>query len=119
MPVVEAQHHDTVRWEDARPGTNKRSRVCIAMPDRTPHQKKIIERYYVHRDDILLGRLGEIVTDLTLADTDRKRDQLWRRAEQTMMSMKVPGPVVERILEKRDPEVLARQLRTWLEKAKK
>ncbi len=88
------------------------------MPDRTPYQKKIIERYYVHRDGILLGRLGEIVTDLTLAETDRKRDQLWRRAEQTMKSIKVPGAVVEHILQKRDPEVLARHLRTWLEQAK-
>ena len=47
------------------------------MPDYSKHQKKIIERYYDHRDVIMLTKLGEIVTELYLATSDKKRDQLW------------------------------------------
>ena len=50
------------------------------MPDYTRHQKKIIERYYDRREEIMLAKLQEIVTELYLAETDAKRDQLWKRA---------------------------------------
>jgi hypothetical protein len=87
------------------------------MPEHTPHQKKIIQRYYQHRHGILLGRLAEIVTELALADTDKKRDRLWRRAEQAMRAMEVPVATLERILRQRDAAVLARHLRSWIDRA--
>lgn len=84
------------------------------MADHTPHQKKIIARYYDHRDDITLNRLGEIVTELMLAETDRKRDRLWQRAETAMKTLKVKPALAEHILTQRDEELLARNLRAWL-----
>ena len=87
------------------------------MTDYTPHQKKIIERYYNHRDEIMLARLGEIVSELYLADSDTQRDRLWKRAEKAMTALQVPERVARHILERRDPEVLARNLSGWLKKA--
>ncbi len=83
------------------------------MPDLSRHQKKIIERYYDHRDDIALARLGDIVSELYLADSQRKRDQLWKRAEKAMIALKIKDTLRKNILQRRDPEALARQLREW------
>jgi hypothetical protein len=83
------------------------------MPEHTPYQKKIIEGYYQHRDGIMLGKLGEIVTELYLAESDRKKAQLWKRAEHAMKSLSVPPSLAEQILLDRDPEALARHLREW------
>ena len=32
------------------------------MADRTPHQDRIVKRYYDNRDAIMLNRLGELVS---------------------------------------------------------
>ena len=88
------------------------------MPDYSPHQKKIIERYYDHRDEIMLGKLQEIVTDLFLAETEKKVDQLWKRAEKAMSALKIKESVAKHLLEQRKVEPLARSVREWLVEAK-
>jgi len=89
------------------------------MPDYSKHQKKIIERYYDQRDVIMLTKLGEIVTDLYLATTDKKRDQLWDRAHKAMTNLKVPPTIIEHICEKKDVEVFARNVHDWTAQANK
>ena len=89
------------------------------MTDYTRHQKKIIERYYDRRDEIMLGKLQEIVTELYLAETDAKRDQLWKRAEKAMKALKVSDAIVKHILAQAKPEVLAKNVRQWLQDARK
>ncbi|MEE8170358.1 MAG: hypothetical protein V3T70_07405 [Phycisphaerae bacterium] len=88
------------------------------MPDYSPYQKKLISRYYEHKDVILLNRLQELVSELFLAETDRKRDQLWNRAQKAMTQLKVPAAVAEHILKTRRADVLARNLEDWLKNAK-
>ena len=85
------------------------------MGDFTPHQKKIINRYYEHRDQIMLGRLQEIVTDLFLAEGAAKQAQLWKRAESAMKSLKIAPNLIAHILAEKKPEVLAKNLAHWLE----
>ena len=89
------------------------------MPDYTRYQKKIIERYYDHRDEILLARLQEIVTDLYLADTEGKQKQLWTRAKKAMSGLKLPPDLIDHILSQRKVEILARNVRDWLDAAKR
>lgn len=84
------------------------------MPDFTPYQKKVIDRYYEHRDPIMLARLGEIASELYLADTEAKLKRLWTRAETAMKALKIPASQIQHILEKRKPEILAEHLRDWL-----
>lgn len=93
--------------------------VDKTMRDYSAHQKKIIDRYYDQRDGIMLNKLGELVTDLALAETDKKRDQLWERARKAFSNLKVPPRLAEHILTTRDTEVLAQNLRDWLKQAKK
>jgi hypothetical protein len=89
------------------------------MPDYTPHQKKIIERYYDNRDQIMLERLGEIATDLYLAESPGARKRLWARAAKAMKALKVKPALMEHILAQEKPEILATNLRGWLDSGKK
>jgi len=89
------------------------------MPDYTRHQKKIIERYYDRRDEIMLAKLQEIVTELYLAESDAKRGQLWKRAEKAMKALKVPDRIAQHILTQAKPEILAKNVRQWLQDARK
>ena len=90
------------------------SSTIHTMPDYSSHQKKIIERYYDRRDQIMIDRLQGIVSELYLATSDRKRDQLWKRAATAMEHLKVTPSLRDRILAKSDPAVLARHLTDWL-----
>ena len=89
------------------------------MPDYTRYQKKLIARYYDHRDQILLTRLQEIVTELFLAESEAKTKRLWSRVNKAMEALKVPPALRDHIVTKADPEILARNVRDWLAAAKK
>lgn len=89
------------------------------MPEHTPHQKKIIERYYDQRDNIMLTKLQEIVTDLFLADSDAKRTRLWKRAEKALQNLKIAPAQIAQIIRSRNPETLARHLRSWQTSSKR
>ncbi len=83
------------------------------MPDYSRHQKGIIQRYYDNREKIMLERLGTIVTELFLVESDKRREALWKRAKKAMDGLKVPPKLAEHILNGRDAEILARNVRDW------
>lgn len=78
------------------------------------HQQKIIRNYYENMDTIQLTKLQEIVTDLYLAESDKKRKALWTRVEQALTRLKIPPEIKARILETQDVQILARNLEEWL-----
>ena len=77
------------------------------MPDYTPHQRGIIKRYYDRQRDIMLQRLGEIVSELAVAEAEGTRKRLWSRAEKALRNLKVPSARIARILDARDVHRLA------------
>lgn len=86
----------------------------MAQRDFSSHQQKIISNYYKNLDSILLTRLQEIVTEIYLADSAKKKKQLWARVEQALTKLKIPAPIKSRILEKQNVELLAKHLQDWL-----
>lgn len=74
------------------------------------HQKKIINRYYEHRDTIALNNLGEIVSELALAESDKARERLWKRVETALAHLRASDARVAKILDERSVEGLARLL---------
>ena len=88
------------------------------MAELSAHQKKIVERYYERKDEIMLTKLQELVTDLYLAETDKKRASLWDRAAKAMANLKVPQRIADHILTTKRPEVLARNVEDWLKQAR-
>jgi len=88
----------------------------MAKREYTSYQKKAISNYYQNLDRIALQRLQELVTELYLADTDKKRGRLWEQVERAMKNLNVQPAIAEHILKTRDVQVLAKNLQDWLKK---
>lgn len=85
----------------------------VATQEYSKHQKSIISGYYRNMDSIMLGKLAELVSELFLAETDKKRDRLWDRAYKAMVNLKVPPAIIEHITAKEDVQILAKNLKEW------
>ena len=100
-----------------RPHKNALARTMnMARQDYTPHQQNIISGYYKNLDTIMLAKLQELVTELYLADTQAKRDRLWKRVEQAMTKLHIPATLAGHIMAAKDVEILAANLQDWLKK---
>lgn len=75
------------------------------MADLTPHQQKIVKRYYKNLDTIQLQRLSELATDLYLAE-GKAKDRLWTRVQQILTKVEFPASRIEHLMSKRDPALL-------------
>jgi len=78
------------------------------------YQKSVISGYYDNLDTIMLQKLGELVTELYLADTEARRNRLWERAHKAMVKLKIPPAIIDHIMQKKDVQVLAKNLQDWL-----
>lgn len=79
-------------------------------------QKNVISNYYDNLDTIMLQKLSELVTELYLADSAKKRDKLWDRAEKAMKNLKIKPQIIEHIMSKKNVEILAKNLQDWQKK---
>ena len=77
------------------------------------YQKNVINNYYQNLETISLQKLAELVSELYLADTPAQQRRLWERVEKAMAKLKIPQRLTDHILEKRDVQILARNLETW------
>jgi len=51
------------------------------MPkDLTPYQRRIVDRYYQHKDTIHATKLSEIVSEIAVQSDPKKLDRLWKSA---------------------------------------
>ena len=87
--------------------------------DYSQYQKAVISGYYNNLDTIMLGKLGELVTELYLADTPAKQNRLWQRTHKAMVKLKIPPAIIDHIMQKKDVEVLAKNLQDWMAYKKK
>lgn len=87
------------------------------MAKRTSYQDRIIRRYYENQDQILVQRLGDLVTDLYLAEGN-KRAGLWKRTAEILEKLKVPAARIEHVCGSDNPALLAEVLKELLEKEK-
>jgi len=91
----------------------------MAKSERSKYQAKLIGRYYDHLDTIMLQKLAELVTELYLADTPAKTNQLWKRVHKAMIKLKVAPAIIDHIMNKRSAEILAKNLQDWLKNKNK
>ena len=78
------------------------------------YQRDVISGYYKNLDTIALGRLQELVGQLYLAESQAKQTQLWDRAHKAMVNLKIKPAIIEHIMNKKDVEILAKNLEDWL-----
>ena len=86
----------------------------MAAREYSSYQQGVIKRYYDNLPQGTLDKLGELVTELYLAKTEKRREQLWQRVAKALAVIKVPKKIAEHILSKRNPEILAANLADWL-----
>lgn len=76
------------------------------MREYSNYQRKVIQRYYENREQIDETRLAELVTNLYLA-SGKKREKLWKTAEELMLRLKVPESRVRHVITSGDTALLA------------
>ena len=76
------------------------------LDDFTPHQQKIIKRYYNNQDTIQRQRLGELVSELYLAE-GKKRQRIWKSAATALQKLGVPQSRIDHLVKKDNPALLA------------
>ncbi|MCX5634907.1 MAG: hypothetical protein NTW55_03570 [Planctomycetota bacterium] len=84
------------------------------MKEYSNYQKNVISQYYQNFDTLMFQKLGELVTDLYLAETPAKADKLWQRAHKAMQNLKIPPAIINHIMQKKSVEILAKNLQDWL-----
>jgi hypothetical protein len=76
------------------------------MADFTPHQQKIIKRYYDNQDTIQRQRLAEMVTELYLSE-GKKRQKIWTSIATAMKKLGVPQSRIDHLLKQDNPALVA------------
>ncbi len=85
------------------------------MPEkRSAYQQQVIRNYYRNRDTIAVQRLGELVTDLYLAE-GTARERLWQRVAAALQNLEVPQKQIDHIVQSNDPALLARHVERLLQ----
>ncbi len=77
------------------------------------YQQDVVNNYYANLDAICLQRLGELVTELYLAESDAKKQRLWQRVHKTMLNLKIFPAIIDHIMQKQDVQILAKNLNDW------
>jgi hypothetical protein len=85
------------------------------MEKRTAYQDRVIKNYYKNRDDIMLQRLGELVTDLFLAEGKTKA-KVWKRVAEILEKLEIPKAEIARLVQSDNPTLVANVLKKLLEK---
>ena len=78
------------------------------MPrDLTPHQQRIVKRYYENRDTLMCQKLSEIVSELYVCTSEKKASALWERARKALVNAGANALTIEKVCQKRDVKWLA------------
>jgi hypothetical protein len=77
------------------------------QPNLTNYQRKIVDRYYQHQDTIYATKLAELVGSIALAETDKQRDTLWKRAREYLTKCKASDAAIAAICDSRNTQRLA------------
>lgn len=75
------------------------------MADLTPHQQKIVGRYYDNFEGIKLQRLSEMATEIYLSE-GKKLDRLWKQVGEILTALKVPQTRIDLILAQKNPAMI-------------
>ena len=83
------------------------------MAKRSAYQERAIRNYYENKDAIMIQRLGDLLTDLYLAE-GKARVRLWKRATTALEKLEVPPKQIQRIVQSDNPTLLANLLKQLL-----
>jgi hypothetical protein len=77
------------------------------VAERSKHQQKIIKNYYENREAIGLQRLGELVSELYLAE-GKARQKAWKQVTSALEKLKVPQQRIDHLVKQDNPSLVAK-----------
>ena len=78
----------------------------MSLEDFTPHQQRIIKRYYNNQEAIQRQRLAELVSELYLSE-GKKRQRVWSQIAAAMKVLGVPAARIEHLRQQDNPAQVA------------
>jgi hypothetical protein len=84
------------------------------MAKRSSYQQNVIRNYYKNLDSIMMQRLGDLVTDLFLAE-GKARVRLWKRVSETLKKLEIPKTQIDHLVAADNPTMLADLMKQLLE----
>ena len=78
----------------------------MSREDFSPHQQKIIKRYYNNQDGIQRQRLAELVSELYLSE-GKKREGVWKRVISAMQKLGIPPSRIDHLRKQDNPALIA------------
>lgn len=76
------------------------------MAKQSNYQQRAIKNYYDNRDAIMVQRLGDMLSDLYLAE-GKARQRIWSRAATALEKLGVKPERIEKIVKSDNPSLLA------------
>jgi hypothetical protein len=80
------------------------------MAKKSSYQQRVIRNYYENQGAIMLQRLGELVTDLYLAE-GQSRGRLWKRIAAALEKLKTPPARIQHVVQSDNPALLVELLK--------
>lgn len=81
--------------------------MTVAKQELSSYQRKIVDRYYSNIDTISLTKLQESVSELYLAETDKKKEKLWKTVETALAKFPEVSARAAAVMKSRDVKALA------------
>ena len=78
----------------------------MSREDFSPHQQRIIKRYYNNQDAIQRQRLAELVSELYLSE-GKKREGVWKRVISAMQKLGIPQSRIDHLRKQDNPALVA------------
>jgi hypothetical protein len=72
----------------------------------SPHQQKIIKRYYENYDSIKIQRLSDLAAELYLAETPKKKEKYWKQVDEILVALEFPTSRIAHLQAQRDPRLI-------------
>ena len=85
------------------------------MAKSSNYQQRAIKNYYDNRDAIMVQRLGDLLTDLYLAEGNARK-RIWERAATALEKLGVKPDEVKKLVGSDNPALLANFYKMLLEK---
>ncbi len=76
----------------------------------TPYQQKVIRRFYENKDLRLIQKLGELVSNLYVETSEKKRQSGWKRIKEILIDLKVHPHEVEFLTKDKNLAVISKKL---------
>ena len=76
----------------------------------TEYQKKAIRSFYDNKDLRLVQKLGELVSNLYVETSEKKKETGWKRIKKILTDLKVHPGEVEYLTEDKDLSMISKKL---------